>query len=120
MLNEAKSKEYGQLRHPLWSNTAPAQPFFWDLGSLPRLGVMAAAFPFEGSTGSKAEHTSQRHRQTHRDRTLTWPVTQPFFFLNGGTLGQPQNEIIFIFIFILLFLFYYSKNMPVILNSKGL
>lgn len=38
----------------------------------PRLRDAAAAFPFAGSTSSKAELGSQRH--THR--TGTWPVTQ--------------------------------------------
>lgn len=47
-----------------------------DPGSLSRMKCMAINFPSIGSISSKAEHVSQRHMGSHRDRKLTQPVTQ--------------------------------------------
>lgn len=58
------------------------EPSSGDPGSLSRLRDMADAFPFAGSTSSKAEYISQRHidthscGHTHSQRTPTQPVTQ--------------------------------------------
>lgn len=83
MLSDVRTLDYLlqplQASNPAW----PLEPSLvpGDLRSLPRLKDTAAAFPFVGSTSSKAKHVSKRHRDTHTDtethtqRILTQVVT---------------------------------------------
>lgn len=81
---------HGYLLQPLQpSNPAwPLEPSLVprDPRSLPRLRDTAAAFPFVGSTSSKAKHVSKRQRHTHRHRDIYTEDTDT----GGHRLPQPR------------------------------